>query len=312
MAKYKKYKSFSIIIARWPLVAALVLTGLMGCGKSDKQGVGLRSEINANDTLQLQSLEGTGIYADGWVGNEASISLANPKHTQVLSIAGINVQTGMKDESLHLIFEYAKDAKDSIEIGQMGSFNEIVLLPPVIAAKDTLQFRITSSKVFVPSKLGTSQDDRLLSFRLVKIALLDPAGLEKIMPEAFEFPAKEESNSNITGIFQDGWISDSAVVTLHNLKGKITVEIQGFVPGDIFPKIANLEICANGHLLVKEQLAKKTGGFFRSLIQLPDELADLSKVTLILKPSGTFVPAERGINSDRRRLSYRLQYVGLR
>jgi hypothetical protein len=294
------------------VIGALLAAALIGCSNETKKPIALRSEIDANDSLQLQALEGSGIYADGWVGDDASVSLLNPGHTRLLSLCGVNVQTGMKDEKLRLKLEFQSGKIESIEVAETGTFDKLLLMPSIDGARDTVQFRLSSSKVFVPARLRTSKDDRELSFQLVKIALVDAATMAEKMPEAFEFPRQEESNPNLVGVYKDGWIADSGSIVLHNLQGKSSVEIRGFVPPDIFPKIANLEIRINGVLLVKEQLPKKNRGYFRTIFQLPEDFAGSASVPLTLKPSGAFVPAERGINSDKRRISYQLQYIGLR
>ena len=294
------------------VLAFVLAAGLTSCSKEIKNEIGLRCEIDGADTVQLRSLEGTGIYQDGWVGDFATVTLHNPHHTRLLSLTGMNVQTGMKDESLHLKFEYRIGKIDSVAIAALGSFEKLILLPPSEGAHDTVQFTLSSSKSFVPSCIGTSKDDRTLSFKLTKLGLVDASTLTAKMPDSYEFPRKEESDQNLIGVYKDGWIADSGIVVLHNLEGKSSVEIRGFVPPDVFQKIADLEVRVGSVLLVKQQIPKQNQGYFRSIFQLPEELAASANIPLTLKPSGSFVPAQRGINSDQRRISYQLQFIGLK
>jgi hypothetical protein len=292
-------------------VIVLLLTAV-GCRQGGNQQIALRSEINASDTLQLKALEGTGIFSDGWVGEHATVLLSNPKHERGLLISGTNVQTGLKDEKLFLTLEYDDGSSDSVDVAEPGNFEHICLLSADVAAKDTLRINLVSSKVFVPSRLGTSADDRSLSFRLAKITLIGASAVEEKLPSSFKFPREPEHDPNLVGIYKDGWFADSARITLRNQQKKRTVEIRGFFPPDIFTKIATLEVYDGQELLVKEQLPRRDSGYFRFLVQLPERPQNSSSVTLTLHASGAFIPAERKTSSDERRLSYRLEYIGMR
>ncbi len=311
-----KKVSYNLILhqssARIVLLALLIAAEFVSCSREVPKVKMLRSDIDAADTLQLRSLEGTGVFVDGWVGDAARFGLGNAGHWRVLSVAGTNVQTGMKDERLVLKIEFASGKAEQIGVPSTGAFEQMLLIPAADASQDTLTFRMTSAKTFVPSHLGTSKDDRKLSFHLSKIALIDPSSLAQKMPESFEFPRQADTEPNLAGIYRDGWIGDSATITLFNVRGKKTVEIRGFAPPDVFDKVATLESSVNGALLVKEQISKQAQGYFRSIIQIPDEYAGLVALPLTLKPSGSFVPAQRKINSDLRRISFQIQYIGLK
>lgn len=294
------------------LFAMALVVGFIGCEQKNDQRRTLSSLIDGADSLQLQSLEGTGIYTDGWIGETATITLGNPGHARGLSVSGTNVQTGLKDETMILKLHFDGGMTDSVEIKQTGGFEEFLLMPANAAARDTLQFTLIASKSFVPAKLGTSQDDRTLSFRLNKIGIVDAPLFGERMPSSFEFPRKSEQDPLLVGVYKDGWFADSAVVTLYNTEGKSSVEIRGFFPPNIFAKIADLEIYAGSKMIVKQQLPRQNGGYFRIIVQLPEDQISSARTVLTLKPSGTFVPSERGINPDKRRISYQLQYVGLR
>jgi hypothetical protein len=103
-------------------------------------------------------------------------------------------------------------------------------------------------------------------------------------------------------------MSDSAVVTLHNLDSSAMVEIRGLVPGNVFHGVSTLDVLYAGELIVRNQVRAN----FQLKLQLPDEARRSSKLTLTLRPNGSFVPAVLGTSADRRTLSYQLQYVGLR
>lgn len=298
--------------SKYVLIVIFLIAGLYGCKQGSDQQPHLRNSIDAADSAQLAGLEGMGIYSDGWVGEEARVYLGNRQKSRGLSISGVNVMTGLKDEKLVLTVSFDDHAKQFVEVGSTGDFENIIVLPKSVAERETLAVTIVPSKVFVPSRLGTSQDDRRLSFRLRKIALVEQADLGKRFPEFFEFPREQEGEPYLRGVYKDGWIADSAVITLYNLNRKEAIEVRGVFPPDVFKRIAELQVYINGRLLVKEQLPKQQAGYFRIRALVPEDLIGQDKFVVALKPSGSFVPAERGINPDRRRISYQLQYIGLR
>jgi hypothetical protein len=72
------------------------------------------------------------------------------------------------------------------------------------------------------------------------------------------------------------------------------------------------EVRANGVLLVTGQLPDPTSGYFRVTLPLPEALLAASRIVVAIRPGGTWVPAERGMNADTRRISYRLDFIGLK
>jgi hypothetical protein len=233
---------------------------------------------------------------------------ANPTHQPALLLDGTNVQTKPGDEALGILILVGTDTIQVLNIMALGDFHELAILPQKVRAADSLDVTLIASKSFVPSKLGTSKDDRSLSFRLKSIAVVGLESAQTAVLTAFEFPRTLESDANLQGIYADGWIGDSASVTLFNPENKGTVEIRGVVPGTIFPGVASLDVLFEGQLLLKQQVA----GDFRMRFQVPEKARVAAKFTLVLRPMGSFVPADRGISGDTRRISYQVRYIGLR
>lgn len=293
------------------LTIAVCLPLFAGCSGNDTGASALKSDLNFSDPHTAKNPGVNGIYEDRWMGKEASITLINPRHERTLLLEGTNVQTKLPDEKMRLTVLCQAETVHVASIAALGEFREIIVLPLSLSTLDTLKLFLVSSKAFVPSKLGTSNDNRVLSFRVRRIALIAPEETGLAMPMSFRFPRSSESDPNLAGVYSDGWMGDSATIVLFNLRRKENLEIRGTIPGNIFTRIADLEIYAGQKLLAKQQFSTKRGGSFRISLVLPEDLVLMEKILITLKPSYSFVPAERGINTDRRRLSYRLEYIGL-
>ncbi len=296
---------------KWIHMTATVVLGslvLIGCSNENQKRDRLKSSIDFTNPEAVRSSEAFGVYEDGWAGTDVQVQLGNKAHNALLAVEGINVQTKTGDERMTLTVVVGFDTLEQNHIAQLGNFRHVVVLPLNLARQDSLEVRLISSKSFVPSKLGSSKDDRQLAFRLSRLSLL-PADTAKVsFPEYFEFPSLSEENLNCRGIFADGWISDSATVTVFNPSGKSTVEIRGVVPGNVYTGIATLDVLMQGTTVVKHQVK----GEFRIRFDLPDKVRELGKVTFVLKPGSVFSPVDKGISTDKRRLSYQVSFVGLR
>ena len=290
------------------LTVLVAATAFLGCSKHEPTSPALRSSIDFTNAEAVRTSGAFGVYEDGWMGNEAEIVLGNSAHQPALLLEGTNVETKPGDETLQILFLVGSDTVHVSTVSTLGNFQEMALLPQKARAFDTLELRLITTKSFVPSKLGTSKDDRTLSFRLRKISLVPWDKTRDSFPASFEFPRKTETDPNVQGIYSDGWMADSASVTLFNPDNKTMVEVRGVVPGNIFQRVATLDVLYGGQLVVWQQVQSN----FRMRFQLPEGARGATRFTLTLKPGGTFVPAEWGISSDRRRISYQLQYVGLR
>jgi hypothetical protein len=290
-------------------VVLTVLTASSAFWGCEKRGsADFSSSIDFTDPNAIRRSGALGVYEDGWVGPEAEIALDNAGHSAALLLDGTNVETKLRDESLSIVLLVGEDTLRVVTIAAVGDFRESVFLPQDLASSDTLELRLIASKSFVPSKLGTSRDDRALSFRLRRIALLSREGIRQYLPGSFKFPRAAENDPNLQGIFSDGWMSDSAVVTLYNPDSSAMVEIRGLVPGNVFHGVSTLDVLYAGHLVVRNQVRAN----FQVKFQLPGDARGSSKLRLTLRPNGTFVPAVLGTSADSRTLSYQLQYVGLK
>ena len=290
------------------LTVLVLATAFWGCSKNDSTSPTLRSSIDFTNAEAVRTSGAFGVYEDGWMGNEAEIVLGNSAHQPALLLEGTNVETKPGDETLQILFLVGSDTVHVSTVSTLGNFQEMALLPQKARAFDTLELRLITAKSFVPSKLGRSKDDRTLSFRLRKISLVPWDKTRESFPASFEFPRKTETDPNVQGIYSDGWMADSASITLFNPENKTMVEVRGVVPGNIFQRVATLDVLYGGQLVVRQQVQ----GNFRMRFQLPDAIRGDAKLSFTLKPSGSFVPADRGISSDRRKISYQLQYIGLR
>ncbi len=290
------------------LILVCAAIAIVGCEKHDSQTGRLKDRIDFTDPNLIRNSGALGVYEDGWMGTEAEIMLGNPSHQPAILIEGTNVQTRPGDEALGILLLVGSDTIQVLNILALGDFHEMAILPQKIRSNDSLDVTLIATKTFVPSKLGTSRDDRSLSFRLKSVSLVGLDVGRSAFPSAFEFPGTAETDPNVQGIYSDGWIGDSASVTLFNPEKKATVEIRGVVPGSIFQGVATLDVLFEGTLLVRQQVS----GNFRMRFQLPDAIRGDAKLSFTLKPSGSFVPAERGINSDKRRISYQMQFIGLK
>jgi hypothetical protein len=296
------------IVAYTCLTVLVVSTAFWGCFKRDSSSSAPGSNIDFTSADAIRASGAFGVYEDGWMGKEANIVLGNLAHQPAILLEGTNVQTKPGDEALWILLLVGPDTVQTLRIMSVGDFHEMAILPQKIRAYDTLEIRLITTKIFVPSELGTSKDDRSLSFRLKSVSLVALESARSSIPTAFEFPRTDETDPNLQGIYSDGWIGDSASVTLFNLDNKAAVEIRGLVPGSIFQGVATLDVLFEGELLVRQQVSDN----FRMTFQLPEKARGAAKFTLALRPIGVFVPSDRGISSDKRRISYQLRYIGLR
>lgn len=305
-----KIKSLTKIIPS--ILLFLIILVIFGCSQQKRTQVGIPSIIDFADPNQFNSPSVTGVYSDRWVGETASVTLGNPQHFRGVLIAGTNVETRLPKEELEIKVRSAEKTFYVLRIKSLGDFQEYIPLPVELSTRDTLHLNFEPSKIFIPSEIGTSRDTRALSFRVSKIALVAESQVAGLFPEVFQFPRDSETDRNLEGVYKDGWMADSGKFILYNLERKRAVEINGFYPANVFKKSSDLEVYISGKLLVKQQLSKRGGGGFAVQVQLPEEQLDMINTEIILKPSGTFVPAERGINPDRRKISYQIHRIALK
>ncbi len=294
------------------LLFLIMIFVIVGCGEQKRQQVGIPSSIDFADPNQLNSPSITGVYPDRWVGEMAAVTLGNPQHFHGVLIEGTNVETRLPNEELEVKVSLVEKTFYILRVKSLGDFQEYILLPLELSTRDTLHLNFKPSKIFIPSEIGTSKDSRALSFRVSRIAVATDSQVAGLFPESFQFPRDPETDTNLEGIYKDGWMADSGKFTLYNVSRKKTVEVNGFYPTNVFRKNSDLDVYVGGKLLVRQQLPKRGGGGFAVQVQLPEEQLDMIKTEIILKPSGTFVPAERGINPDKRKISYQIHRIALK
>jgi hypothetical protein len=283
------------------LCAVIVLACVLGCSSGGSEGE------PPPGSGAFGQLPGSDIHADGWIGEEATIFVANPHRNPGLLIEGENVETGADNEStwLHVMFD---GGQDSVYITRTGTFRSYFRIPADLAQADTLRFQVKLSKTFVPARIGTSSDERLLSVRLLRVMAVSEKRLESRLTATLSFPFDVEEDPNVNGIYSDGWISDQAEVVLHGTQGRTRLMMRGYIPAGVSP---NIRIEVLGMEIANQLLPRQESGMFSAEFALPEEAVDADRLSLKLRPGSTYVPEERGLNEDTRTLSYKLSYLGV-
>jgi hypothetical protein len=283
------------------LCAAIVLTCVLGCSSDGSEGE------PPPGSGAFGQLPGSDVHEDGWIGEEATIFVANPNGNPGLLIEGENVQTGSENEStwLQLVFD---GGQDSVYIARTGTFRSYFRIPADLAQADTLRFQVKPSKTFVPARIGTSSDERVLSVRLLRVMAVSEKRLESRLTATLRFPFDIEEDPNVNGIYSDGWISDQAEVVLHGTQGRTRLMMRGYIPAGVSP---NIHIEVLGMEIANQPLPRQESGMFSAEFALPQKAVDADRLSLKIRPGSTYVPEERGLNEDTRRLSYKLSYLGV-
>ncbi|GAX91993.1 carboxypeptidase-like regulatory domain-containing protein [Effusibacillus lacus] len=108
------------------------------------------------------------------------------------------------------------------------------------------------------------------------------------------------NNEEFTGRYHDGWVSRRFVLPLRNIKKESSLTIEGRrLP---YPEKLDLSIYVNGQLIHQ---ASNLGGQFSIRAEIPP----LFRGNLEIVASDTFVPKEKGINEDERKLSFLLDEI---
>jgi hypothetical protein len=288
------------------LCAAIVVTGVLGCSSDGSEGE------PPPGSGAFGQLPGSDVHEDGWIGEEATILVANPHRNPGLLIEGENVQTRTGNEStwLHVLFD---GGQDSVYIARTGTFRAYFRLPTDLAQADTLRFQAKLSKTFVLSQIGTSSDERVLSVRLLRVMAVSEKRLESRLTATLRFPFDVEEDPNVNGTYGDGWISDQAEVVLHGTQGRTRLMMKGYIPVGVSP---NVRIEVLGIEIANQPLPRQESGMFSAEFALPEEAVDADRLSLKIRPGSTYIPEERELSAYPRRirqgrLSYKLSYLGV-
>ena len=84
--------------------------------------------------------------------------------------------------------------------------------------------------------------------------------------------------------------------------------VKGYIPGGVSP---NIRIEVLGMEIANQPLPHQESGMFRAEFALPEKAVDADRLSFKIRPGSTYVPQERGLNEDTRRLSYKLSYLGV-
>ena len=155
------------------------------------------------------------------------------------------------------------------------------------------------------------KDPRRLNVAISKIQLLTNREYAELsLPCRLDLSHPDDWNANsLNGIFADRWIAGEAHVSLQPCEESDTVMVRGFMPGiaglgPVFP----VTISVNG----AQQVVKlKKAGPFTIEVPLHGTAQNGGRYDVAVGSPRTFVPAERGLGPDGRRLSIMLDSVEL-
>lgn len=109
-------------------------------------------------------------------------------------------------------------------------------------------------------------------------------------------------------IFDDGWVSDYAVVRCHSVGRAQWIAIEGEAQVEHFPaRSLRLQVRINGQL-AGEHCVNRSGDFL-ARFSIPEGIASTGPFDIRIEPNQTFVAHDSGADRDRRRLSFVLQRV---
>lgn len=108
------------------------------------------------------------------------------------------------------------------------------------------------------------------------------------------------ADEEFTGRYHDGWVSKRFVITLRNIKKKSNLMIYGRrLP---YPEQLTISIYVNGNLIHQES---NPGGQFTIQAWIPPMIRGNVEIV----SSHIFVPKEKGMNEDERKLSFLLDEI---
>jgi glycosyltransferase involved in cell wall biosynthesis len=220
-----------------------------------------------------------GLYPDGWAG--AYVQYMLPPGKGGIRITGfIPDHEALHGQSLEIICDGAMAARCELQAGEF--------LIDVACERDETEvpvyIEIKASKLFVPSQVGMTEDNRRLAYMLRTI-------------EWAERPPPK------LGIYEDGWTSDYVRYTLPAGNGRI--RIKGFLPDITSLRGQILEVICNGLPVARDEL--QAGEF--QIEFACQEQDPASPIHLEIKASKAMMPSKIGMNADTRKLAYMLRGI---
>lgn len=153
------------------------------------------------------------------------------------------------------------------------------------------------------------RDARRLNIAVTEISLIDADQTGSLVESALDFKPGNRIDGLVNGVFQDGWIGDTADVLLRVPTRPAALEIDGIVPGVpsfSFPYKISLSI--DGAPVEGLRIANP-GEFHLSMPLRGRDLVEGREVRLRLGPLATFNGSSSGLNSDARTLSVWLKHI---
>jgi len=117
-------------------------------------------------------------------------------------------------------------------------------------------------------------------------------------------------NGYYEGFFSDGWITDKAILWLSNNQNYRTLRIKGKYSSAVFDeKSIFVRVYIMDTLIAENELNQSED--FDWDLDLPEFDQQYRALRILIEPSNTFTPKERGINNDGRELSLTIYSISL-
>lgn len=252
---------------------------------------------NFPNDLQNHNLAYSGIYEDGWVSEDATVTLSKGGETSLTIQGSFPSELNPKHESLYMSVSINNEEMTIKKISS-GAFQFLVSLPkenerPVVH----LHFNRTFS---LPNG-----DDRFVSVKLNFIGFkTQEIGRQYKQPSfinnfAFAFKNKKLEYS---GLYEDGWVSKEAYLKLAHPQGASTLVLNGFLPKQKNNIPMKVEIYADRKKI--EEVAIKPGPI-KLAMTIPE--STLVK-NILLKFNHDFICDKK----DKRLVSLKLHALGFK
>jgi glycosyltransferase involved in cell wall biosynthesis len=137
-----------------------------GAPRLSERMLGLGIDLAAKAFAVYQRNLPQGCYADGWVGKRTMLVLPNPTPQVSKSRLVLYGEANGTNTPFRLTIAVNRKSKKSFRIFKPGPFEITCDLPSSVSCDDSFHVELRSSRAFVPSALGLSQDRRQLGFLL--------------------------------------------------------------------------------------------------------------------------------------------------
>ncbi|MGA2264337.1 MAG: glycosyltransferase family 39 protein [Acidobacteriota bacterium] len=241
-------------------------------------------------------------WDDGWVSREFTAHVRMDPAKPTLFLRGEAPDLGVKP-TLEVFSPDGETLKRLLLPGP-GPFSLTLPLDSLVSkhANDYVSLRFTSNLSFNPKRLGQSEDDRDLSWRLLEMrlgaavsALANPPTRPDYLPEFTWYP--------------DKWVQQHFVVQIRRDPSHPFLEFRGDM--QFFAGIPELKVLYKGAVLGK--ILPHDAGIFTSTIALKPVIDGCTSeyCPIEFDANTTFNPKKLGQSGDDRDLSWRLYEIKL-